>query len=358
MRKLAIILIIVLSMKVFASYPVDVYGTSQEESDKILKEYARQVNEISESIILNTQEGHGKDKEKKTHKALIKNEKLIKEIKDKYHFLYVDFSTIIYFDNKHNYFTTIEVVKANNPRRMRFIRRINKVEVSKGNKNHRQDIIDTMVQYHRMEAEWLRNKKLQPIKGKCPAYHCTPGFAHQKLKPYLKIFNTAAITEKQFILNTLKNDTDAERRAAAAFLVGHFSNPKEIISVLLPAIKDKSSYVRNNVMLMIATTMGLADIHQVDVQPFINYLDSPYATDRNKALGILSEAIESNTAKKMVIKNGEKRLIKLLQLKQPNNHDLAYLILKKISGKDFGEYNILAWKRWFSEVKKHNKVMG
>ena len=41
MHKLAIVLVsTLLSMNVFASYPIDVYGTSQDESTKILKEYA------------------------------------------------------------------------------------------------------------------------------------------------------------------------------------------------------------------------------------------------------------------------------------------------------------------------------
>ena len=156
--------------------------------------------------------------------------------------------------------------------------------------------------------------------------------------------------DKQLIVDTLKNDSDTERRAAAVFLIGHLRSQKEIISLLLPYVTDKSHQVRNNAMLIIVTTMQLANIHQIDTKPFIDFLDSPYATDRNKALGILSEAIESNTSKKIVIQNNGENLIKLLQLQQPNNHDLAYLILKKTSGKDFGEYNIAAWKNQLTRV--------
>jgi hypothetical protein len=38
------------------------------------------------------------------------------------------------------------------------------------------------------------------------------------------------------------------------------------------------------------------------------------------------------------------KLIKLLRLLQPNNHSIAQSILKKVSGKDFGERNYKAWE--------------
>ena len=69
-----------------------------------------------------------------------------------------------------------------------------------------------------------------------------------------------------------------------------------------------------------------------------------FCTDRNKALGILSEAVKSNAMKKIVMQQGGEKLINLLKLKQPNNHDLAYLTLKRISDQDFGEYNVSAAK--------------
>jgi hypothetical protein len=342
-----------LSTKNFENYPVDVYGTSQEESHKILNEYAKRVNDISEYFVLNLQKFHDKRKFDPIKVNEDKYENLINEIKRKYNFIYVNFSIVIYLNGKHNYFTTIEVIKPNNPNRMRFIQQTNKNETSKSNKHTADtaDIIEIMRQYHETEAELLKNKKLHPLKGNCPAYHCTPGFAHPTLKHYLSLFNIRAVKEKSLILRTLRNDPSEARRAAAVFLIGHLSNPKEVISLLLPFIMDKSNYVRNNVMLIIATTMGVEGIHQIDTKPFLNFLDSPYATDRNKALGILLEATTSPVEKRIVVERGGEKLINLLLLKQPNNHELAYLILKKISGKDYGEYDISAWRNWLVHAK-------
>ncbi|MFA5960575.1 MAG: hypothetical protein WC785_08655 [Tatlockia sp.] len=54
----------------------------------------------------------------------------------------------------------------------------------------------------------------------------------------------------------------------------------------------------------------------------------------------------------LIIHKGKKNLLALLQLKQPNNHDWAYLLLKKISGKNYGAYNLSAWEKWFAEGNK------
>jgi hypothetical protein len=39
-------------------------------------------------------------------------------------------------------------------------------------------------------------------------------------------------------------------------------------------------------------------------------------------------------------------LVDMLALRQPNNHDFAYLILKTISGRDFGEHAVDDWRAW------------
>jgi hypothetical protein len=58
--------------------------------------------------------------------------------------------------------------------------------------------------------------------------------------------------------------------------------------------------------------------------------------------------------KNIHIREAGPKLIEILKLLQPNNHDFAYAILKKISGKDFGERNYEAWGRWLhSQTKKH-----
>ncbi len=212
-----------------------------------------------------------------------------------------------------------------------------------------------MMEYNDLtyKLENLNQLKINNIS--CPVYHCTVGFDNSKLKPYLNMFNIGSIKEKKLILNTLNHDSNPERQAAAAFLTGHFSDPKEIISLLLPHVNDKSSLVRNNVMRVIGDTMDKAKITEIDVTPFLDLLNSPYGTDRNKASLILLNASGTASAQSLIIQNGKDNLLSMLRLQQPNNHDHAYFILKKISGKTYGEYDIAAWDKWLTSAQQNLK---
>lgn len=98
-------------------------------------------------------------------------------------------------------------------------------------------------------------------------------------------------------------------------------------------------------------TKGLGrKITQINVLPFLRLLDSPYTTDRNKALFVLFNSLDSHS-KRIILQKGKVKLLALLRLKQPNNHRISYLLLKKISGKDFGENNSKAWEKWFSAAQ-------
>lgn len=103
---------------------------------------------------------------------------------------------------------------------------------------------------------------------------------------------------------------------------------------------------------MIGCTMDKSHIDRIDVAPFLNLLKSPYGTDRNKSLAVLLNASSDKVSRALIIEKGRHDLLALLQLKQPNNHNWVYLLLKKISGKNYGEYNINAWGKWFSMVAK------
>ena len=237
---------------------------------------------------------------------------------------------------------------------MRFLNDAKKNEYTAKKRAHKQDIVEEMITYNNEGFALLLAHKVSSFSSDCPVYHCGVGFKHPKLKPYLAKFNTGAVQERGFIIDTLNHDPDPERRAAAVFLIGHFLDPHEIISLLSSHISDKDEDVRNNVMRVIATTMVKAKINTIDVMPFLDALDSPYATDRNKALYVLFVASNDKKSQGVILQKGGAKLLSLARLKQPNNHYWAYGILKKISGQDFGPTNIVAWSAWVSSAKKQS----
>ncbi|STX41047.1 Uncharacterised protein [Legionella donaldsonii] len=341
-RVFILTLTLLCSFTIEANNIVDIYGLDEKQSEKIIKKYANRVA-IIEGLLLHRR--REKNNDSNLDNLLFKKRALLNEIKNEGRFLYVDFNTIFYPGNKNQY-TTIEVVQKDQPERLRYIN----TEYAK-NYKLKDDLINEMITFSNLEFELMINNQLNLKESSCPVYHCISGFHHPKLKPYLKIFNTGAIKEKTFIIKTLNDDPDPSRRAAAAFLLGHFKDPHEIISLLMLHVNDRDSGVRNNVMRVIAATMFRAKIDHIDVLPFLDLLASPETTDRNKALGILAKAADSQDEKKIIIQKGGENLLAILKLKQPNNHDIAYLILKKISGKDFGDTNLAAWKKWLESAQ-------
>ncbi len=352
-----LLLITSLAFSMTASAAVDIYGTSNRNVQNILKKHNKEIAELEAKIKEAIQSAPAGDNDDRPEPPLVSDIKkrqraLIDELKKENGFLFVDMQ-VVFFPDTQEVHSTVEVVDKEHPERLRFLAPKRSHDGPGKRKTHTPDLIDTMIKYDNITFDMMRLNQLKSVPP-CPVYHCAFDFENPKLKPYLAIFNKGAIKEKTFILDTLQHDPDPERRAAAAFLVGHFQDPHQILSVLLPQVTDKDDGVRNNVMRVIGTTMEKAKIHDIDVNPFLEAIDSPYDTDRNKALVVLLNAAESKSIQKQIIQKGGNNLLALLRLEQPNNHDWAYLILKKISGKDFGSTNVTAWSKWVAAAK--NKV--
>ena len=345
--KLRVILLgAALSVPAHAADITDVYGAEGKEAAKVVKKYAKRATEIEVSRLSEGMLKTNPDYKVIEHLELEKMA-LLKSIMREGGFAYAAVEMITY-PNDTNHYVTIDVVKKNEQRRLRFVS-----PIFKGEKYpERHDIIEKMQDFTRVQLQLMLRTNIQPG-GECPVYHCVSTFDNPKLKPYLFLFNKGAIQEKQLILDTLKQDANPQRRAAAAFLVGHFKDPQEIISVLSKYVEDKDEVVRNNVMRVIGATMLKSHINTVDAAPFLELLDSPSVTDRNKSLFVLYSIADSQAGKQFMLREGRQRLLAVLKLKQPNNHDFAYRIIKKLSGQDFGEYNIAAWNAWWINAQKN-----
>jgi hypothetical protein len=326
---------------------VDVYGATANESKKIIKKYGKAVADLEQELQEIFKSASGDKVNSKINNLALKKKTLTEKIKNESNFLYVDFNTVFYSGDKNQY-TTIEIIRKNQRSRLKFISSM----TQENSFQPKDDLINQMIIFENIETKLMLNNQLDTKKIFCPVYHCTSGFQHPELKPYLEIFNQGAEKEKQLLIDTMNHDVNPQRRAAAAFLTAHLNDPQEIIHLLLSHVKDKDNGVRNNVIRVIASTMAKANIKTIDLKPFMVLLNSPVETDRNKALWILLVAADSPTARKILRQNVGPQLLSLLALKQPNNHELAYLILKKISGKDLGEYNVPGWQNWLVSLEK------
>ncbi len=326
---------------VWANRMVDLYGLPEAEAQPIVQKYAERVSDIETRLL---EKGlQFSPNSASLMRLIMQKKRLINDIQGEGPYAFVDIQTFRYPGEKSNY-STIEVVRKDQPKRLRYVEARPKPYPL--TRHH--DSVDEMYQFELLTAQVMMRPDFVIDKTPCPVYHCIISFNHPDLKPYLPRFNQAILTQKQRIIDTLNHDPNPQRRAAAAFLIGHDPDPRDILKTLLPHVNDPDSGVRNNVLRVIATTLTKSHITSLDPTPFLELLDSPYGTDRNKSLAALLTIADSQQGKQMILRQGSDHLLNLLQLQQPNNHKLAYLILKKISHKTYGDRAIQAWRNWLA----------
>lgn len=332
------------SITVFAGTTIDVFGTTPTQAEQIVKKYGKRVGEIEDALFQTQLHPPESEEDKdKVIKLLQKRMALADEIKQFGSFLYADVQTISYENQQ--LFTTIEVVRSDQAERLRYTPS-SKMAIE-GERKH--DLVEQMNDYLGLMHQLFITNELAARDEDCPGYHCLPGLNHPKLKPYLKTFTKQAPKQRETILQVLNHDPDQERRAAAAFLVGYFKDPNDIIALLSQHIGDSSPMVRNNALRVMGETIQKSKVNVADMQPILAILHSPETTDRNKAL-LVVDALAADESNHQVIKQqAGKQLINILQLKQLNNHRVAYRILKKISKQSFDEYDIAAWDGWLKK---------
>lgn len=182
----------------------------------------------------------------------------------------------------------------------------------------------------------------------CPVIHCIWSFNHEKLQPFLPFFDTNAVSYKNELIRILNFSDDATFRAAAAFLLAHASiEPQELVDILMPSIHDPESVVRNNSMRVIYYAVRAQSDLNIDLDKVIQAFDFPSFTDRNKVIVILRSLPLDNLTKDQLTRLLP-ILLEVLDKKDAHNYRSAHTVLKNISGKEFPQTDIAAWREWIT----------
>jgi len=183
----------------------------------------------------------------------------------------------------------------------------------------------------------------------CPAFHCVFGFGHPELSRFRQLFEEQVPVHREELTAILERSSDANQRANAVFLLAHIDDGKALIELLLPRVRDPSSLVRNNAIRVLdAIAHGHPEL-DVPLEPALQALRFPTTTDRNKALALLDALAEREELRQQIVGQAGPTLVALLRLRQPNNCDLAYEVLKKLSGRDLDSRDYDGWAGWLRE---------
>jgi hypothetical protein len=189
----------------------------------------------------------------------------------------------------------------------------------------------------------------------CPVAHCIEGFTDWELKNLAPQFESGAEHFKKTLIDIIQNSSDEQERGQAIFILANTRHYEELANLMAGFTDDASELVRNNSMRVLSTLLSQHPIKNFDLEPILLALNYPYVTDRNKAAYIVWELVRKDKAThSRVIKAAGDTLIHLLELKQPNNHDIAYMILKELSHEQYSERDYSSWKKWMKTQR--NKI--
>jgi hypothetical protein len=322
---------------------IDIYGASPQMALTILKDYGDKVSTLEQKRI----------KFLISHRETINQEqsikKLIAEISSKYKLPPVTIDSIYYPDKK-QVFTTINIC---DPRLTKGLIKDSAIFNYQVSKNP--DVVDKMIMFLPKAAAFIVLHPEYTNKLNCLDYQCiTP--EHPEFEKDLAYFRGTVPKQQRFIEATIEKDPVNERRRAAIFLLAYLKNPEEIARVLNTVLDDENSYVRHDGLRVYGELYAKAHISDVPVAKIIKSLYSCNTAERNKALIFLNELAKEPKYQTAIIEQAGEQLMTLLELRQPNNHDFAYQILRKISHKDYSDKDYAKWQLWLKHVSDKAKL--
>jgi hypothetical protein len=148
-----------------------------------------------------------------------------------------------------------------------------------------------------------------------------------------------ATRDLQQLRTVLRTSADSDHRALAAEILGYVANKQGVVSDLVYAMGDSSSDVRNNASRSLVVFARMASTStrptvRVPYRPFIELLQSPVWTDRNKASLALMELTAHRDSKLLVALRRQAivPLIEMARWKSQGHATPALMILGRIAG--------------------------
>ncbi len=275
--------------------------------------------------------------------------KLIQRIQQKFDFAFVEFSVVQFFEvDNLSVHIVLDVVEKNDlPTRANFIPEPTNQfpDPSK--------LIQAWLEYENIAMDLVEAGQISPDGQKCQALHCPFGHEHPKLKKYGSLFSEGVKKNADKLLDILGKDKRAEYRSSAAYLLPYLMDGKKIIPSLVERIRDPDVVVRNNSLRVLGEIAEFHPEFVIPVKPLIAALNYPRSSDRSKSIYVLyTLAANSSSAREEILREGVPNLLLLLEAKVPDQKELAYNTLKKISGKEYPMADVIHWKNWYAKLKK------
>ena len=327
---------------------IDVYGTSRFSAEDVDRLFGGAIRSFGEAMELlpKVRERAVKTRLEKERDSL--RSKVESGIKWHWHLAWVRLSWEDYYKNDvHSAYLTIDVVEwADMKTRMPFR------PAPRGRFSDPSDLLADWNRYSELGWSLVRSGEIGPGRSPCPGFYCTWGGQTAELKQLEDKFVELVPANRDLLMNILKEDKDPVHRAAAAYLLSYGSNGNELSSFMREAIQDPDPGVREAALRVFADLAVYHPDVYLPLDRIVLALEYPSVDDRNKALAVVVGLVDRPSYRSFLIQEVAPRLVKLLRLRQPANHDLAYAILRILSKENIGDRNYAAWEAWIAKAQK------
>jgi hypothetical protein len=202
--------------------------------------------------------------------------------------------------------------------------------------------------YYELGSVLSRRGQMPVDRPDCPGFYCLWGAATPELDVLQKKFVAGATARERELKTALAHEADAEKRAAALFVLSYGTNGERIVETCLAALKDPSPSVRGAGLQILADIINHRKDLRVDADLILPLLDDPSGSARGKTLGLLVPLVDDAVQRKKILAAAP-RLIDILKLTEPGSHDLAYTVLGQLSKKTFDRRDYASWEKWAAE---------
>lgn len=328
MRKIFNIIFFSLLPSFLFADDIDVFGVDDARAQKIIKYYGKTVlsnqrtlfNARSSGIILDL-----KSRQKKLEQELIQ----------RFHLPGVRFDNV-YYPNQ-TFYTTIEVLT-----------KLYQEESTPYQPHQPYDLIDKMVVFQDKAIKfYLQNPQLAS-EVKCLDFHCIAP-EQSPLHSDMQYFRKNVPQQIKLIDKILFHDTYLIRQRAAIFLLTYYPNHQMLLQRLDALLDMDNRFIVHDALRVLGEYLIHYPHTNINIKKIAKCLRSDDLAVRHKTLIVLNVLADDEKNHFRLKKEAGFSLYPLLKLKQPNQHVLAYQILRKISQKNNADDDLAAWKKWLEK---------
>jgi|CXWL01.1.fsa_nt_gi hypothetical protein len=200
-------------------------------------------------------------------------------------------------------------------------------------------------QYYDVGSALSRRGQMPVDRPDCPGFYCLWGGPTPELAALQKKFVAGAAAKEAELRVVLSHDADGDKRAAALFVLSYGTRGEKVVEACHGALRDPSSAVRGAALQILADVVNHRKDLRVDVEKILPLLDDPVDVVRGKTMGLLVPMVDNEPQRRKMMAAAP-RLVDLLKLKQPDNHDLAFTVLGLISRKSINRRDYKGWQEW------------